>query len=379
MRIIYSKDALEEALKIISKQFKYFKVLIISNTNNDKVFDGFISAVISSVKTYDILELPSGTIETTVVENLILNKLTEDVGLIINLSDFCAMQATTKLINKVKLMYVLNAPSLQVLNYYCDYLVADVNIIENCKLKNVANCYGELCSSCFYVLEQVFEKAVFQKQINGAVMLEIENFIKELSMLPSVVLKNKLGKHILFDMCLKLKTLVGDGLTESFVFKLSKQIESYSRYKNLWTGEAQMISSVLAFKSLSVLLQAKTLNQNIRFNYYSRLNFAKQSFSNLTLSKVYQSFVCDNNLSEHINNFLSIQKSFLYVFETYMETMAKLTKTFKKLYYDNGVSLNKYMSEQILIKAVNSVPETYNYCSYATFVRDVGLLNKIKV
>ncbi len=380
MEEIYDNKALEKALNLITKRFKYFKVLIVSNLENEKTFENFILNVKASVKSCELITLPNCSTQTKVVKGLILDKLTEDVGLIINLSEIVVMNAIDDCFCKIKVMNVLNAPNFELLTYNCDYVVVDYQIIENCKNKLVASCYGELCASCFYVLEQVFNKAVFQNQIDSIAMIEIETLIKDLSMLPSGVLKGKLGKRILFNMCLKLKNLVDiSSLKNGFVVNLAKQIVANSRYKNLQNGEAQMIASVLAFKSLNVLLKSQMLSKNIGANYYVRLNYIKQNSGDFALSKICKSFVCDKYLEEHINNFFKIQNSFLYVFETYFEIMNMMLKTFKKLYFDNGISLNKYMSEQVLIKSINCLPECYDDCSYATFIRDVGLLNKFVV
>ena len=63
-------------------------------------------------------------------------------------------------------------------------------------------------------------------------------------------------------------------------------------------------------------------------------------------------------------------------FLTYFDMTSKHIKTFKELYYDRCVILNKFLNEKNLLQAINSIPETYSINCFATFIRDVGLLNR---
>ena len=47
MEKFYGYDALEKAESLIFKKYKYFKVLIVSNFENAKIFGGFIENVIN--------------------------------------------------------------------------------------------------------------------------------------------------------------------------------------------------------------------------------------------------------------------------------------------------------------------------------------------
>ena len=136
---------------------------------------------------------------------------------------------------------------------------------------------------------------------------------------------------------------------------------------------------IIGFKTLKVVLNADELSKDVGFSYGDRMAFAKRCNDKFSLSSIYRSFVCDDNLGEHIDNFTNIKSSFKTVFETYSGLVSKLVSRFKKLYFDNGVFLKKYMSSSVLLTAVNSLPETYTKCSYSVFLRDVGLMNSLIV
>ena len=67
------------------------------------------------------------------------------------------------------------------------------------------------------------------------------------------------------------------------------------------------------------------------------------------------------------------------VLNTYEYICAAHIKIFKSLHNDRGVYLNKYLKEQNIISAVSVLPEQFNRLNFATFIRNVGLLNMLDV
>lgn len=376
--MICGYNALDDACKIIKEKFRYFKVVVIVETTALKVFEDFISNISTIVKSVDMVQIPNKSREYNVILSLVQSKISEDVGLIINLTgvDVTGVVKTSN----IKTMQIINSPSLEVIMQNYDYVLCDYNLLNNCNSRELANCYGQLCSLCFFVLEQVFCKAVYQKSINNQQMLEIEDCIHSLSMIPYGVLKSAVGKELMINLCVKVKHLINIlDYEECFVYKLANQVIDKNRGKSINVGEASVIATTIAFKTMNVLLRADRLNHLVGYSYYDRMNFFKQQNSKFSLSQIYKSFICDNSLEEHITNFRGIQRSFIYVFDTYCDIFSHFLKTFKKLYFDNSFQLQKYMSENVLLLAVNSLPESCDKCCYATFVRDVGLMNSLIV
>ena len=124
------------------------------------------------------------------------------------------------------------------------------------------------------------------------------------------------------------------------------------------------------------LIESKNINSLVGFSCFSRLKNYKKYCNNFSLSKVAESFFVDDNLQSHINNFFNVKASFSVVFYTYFDLTSKMLKEFKEIYFDKGICLNKYLDANVLTNAVNIIPESCLENCFATFIRDVGLLNK---
>ena len=376
MEIFSGDNASEKVLKLINNKYKLFKVLLFNNIELNKQSQLFLEELQSMVKNLETINLPSNIQQGELATSLILPKITEDVGLIIVVGNVNLKNLVLSLKTKVKTLLVLTEPNLLLFDEKLTYVLADTNLI-NCSNKALASCLGTLCSNCFYILEEVFNKAVYLKEINSSKLLEIENCMQSLSMIPSSVLKSEVGKTILLNMCLKLYAVVNfEHFENCFVFKLANNIKSMSKYKNLLLGESLMISNVVAFKLLKSLIESKNINSLVGFSCFSRLKNYKKYCNNFSLSKVAESFFVDDNLQNHINNFFNVKASFSVVFYTYFDLTSKMLKEFKEIYFDKGICLNKYLDVNVLTNAVNIIPESCLENCFATFIRDVGLLNK---
>jgi hypothetical protein len=185
---------------------------------------------------------------------------------------------------------------------------------------------------------------------------------------------------MLIKMCLKLKELISiKGFTNSSVYKLATIIMCSSKHCGLTLGEALLISNTLLFKMFRVLCSAKNLSALEGFNYLCCENRARKfchangdRFEKLNL------FI-DCNLQKHIENFFKVKPSFLEVLNTYEDICVAHINIFKSLHNDRGVYLNKYLKEQNIISAVSVLPEQFNRLNFATFIRNVGLLNMLDV
>ena len=370
--------SLNDAIDIIEKKYKYFKLLVIKNSDTDNLFGEFLDRIGQKVKNIEKICVPNMSDGLGSATDLVNAQITDDVGLIINMAtDICIEDIHAANIDK---MLVLDSPNLLLLLKHYDYVVADYNVLSSCNYKKIANCYGQLSSISFYILEQVFCKAVYSNNVDNNKLLALEEVIHSLTQLPTPVLRTGFGKIMLFKLCCRVSELLDyESYMDSFVYRLSSAIINKNRYKNIGFGESCAISMILGFKTLKVVLNANGLSKDVGFSYGDRMAFAKRCNDKFSLSSIYRSFVCDDNLGEHIDNFTNIKSSFKTVFETYSGLVSKLVSRFKKLYFDNGVFLKKYMSSSVLLTAVNSLPETYTKCSYSVFLRDVGLMNSLIV
>lgn len=374
MEIFMGKDALNKAIKVINKKFKLFKILVVENEENLKQCENFNNILTKNVERIEHVVLPSNIKSSEILLALIKSKLTEDVGLIIVEGNTETLNSVLSLNSKVKLMNIVCEPMLYMFWGNQDYIVADDDIIKTCNNKSIANCYGFLCANCFNILEIVFNKAVYLKEINPLHLLEIEKYMQNLLTYPSAILKSELGKIMLLKMCLKLSELLNKTqVINSFTYNLAINIQNENKYKNLQIGEALMISSCISFKLLGVLVGAKHIRAEIGFNAYSRI---KKLGKQIPLSKYSESFCNENNIESRVFNFRKLQPSINVVFYTYLDMMRKMLKTFRELYLDKGICLNKFLKTETLLSSVNMIPETSNQNCFASFIRDVGLLNK---
>lgn len=376
MKLIYDNNAFEQAKKILNKSYKYFKVVIVTNYTNKNV-DAIIDNLNGNVKEIKVVKLPQGKCSTKISQQLVCSKITDDVGLVIVIGDYELTQFILNLNLKIKKMLINITPLIPINASLFDYVIIDNTLIEQCTNKDIANCYGYLSAFSIFILEEVFNKGVYSKETNSTNLLELEKVVQSLNMIPSSILKSNTGKRMLTKISVKLLNLIN--LTEfenSFVFKLANNIKQNSKHLGLQFGEALMIGSVLGFKLFNVLLNSHIDNAKIGFDYFNRLKIAKKHYDNFSLSKIAKTFTLDNNLNESVINFNKIQISFLMVFNSYLKMINNMVKTFKVLFYDNGIFLNKYLKSDLLLNSINLIPESCIECCFATFIRDVGLLNK---
>lgn len=380
MDIISGKDASNQALSLISKKYRFFKVLILTPQGGNNAIGSLIEQIIKSVKCAYVLKIPKGAREMGVLKTLIGAQLTDDVGLIVNFCDEAVLNAANEVCGKIKILSFLTEPNLNIVLSNSNFLVIDNNLISNATCKSVANCYGLVCACSFYLMEQVFNRAVFGVNYNAQNLLEVENILQSLVLIPAALLKHGMGKLMLTNICVKLRKYISlTDYNNSYVNTLANSILDVSKYKTLTNGEALIISSVLCFKMFKVLVNSLSLSSQIGFNSYMRIKNHKNLNKNFSFSGVTKSFFCNENLNEYINNFFKIKTSFAVVFNTYENMFNKLLNIFKGLYLDRGICLNKFLIESNLIAAVNAIPEQFSHPCFATFLRDVGLLNKFDV
>ena len=368
-------NAVNKILKQIEKQYSLFKTLIVIDDENEEKYYDIVQKLKSKSRKCEIVSMPINVKCKDIISGLINEQYSDDVGAIIVVgSNTSIMKVVTDY--NTTIINIITQPYLPLFMYHQDYLVIDDGIMSGCSYRTMAKCYGIIASLGFYLLEQVFNKAIFYSQIDSEKMIEIEKCLQNLTMLPSLIIKNNLGKHIIVNMCLQLKELITlDDITSSFVFKLANNIVDQSKYKNINMGEALIIASVVGYKMMSVLLSANVLKPNIGFDCEKRIKIYMNN-NDFSLTKISQSFICDEDIESHIDNFNKVKSVFNSAFLTYFDMTSKHIKTFKELYYDRCVILNKFLNEKNLLQAINSIPETYSINCFATFIRDVGLLNK---
>lgn len=380
MNIISGDDATKKAVQLISKKYKLFKVLVLINTETKSNYLNIINQIEASVKSVVVLEFLKTTTEQNVVSGLIKQQLSEDVGLIINFCSENIFNVAVQVCGQIKTLTFLTEPNINLFLTKSSYLIIDYNLISLSSNKAVANCYGKLCAYAFYLLEEVFNKAVFGLNYGAENLLEIEKVLQNLMLIPGAILKTSMGKTLLTNVCLKLKNLIEiNRFNNSFVNTLSNLLMRGSKYKSLTKGEALIISSTLCFKMFNVLVNAKNLSHQHGFNCYTRILNAKRANTNFSFSKVTKSFFCNSELESYISNFFKIKSTFVVVFNTYQAMFKKLLNTFKSLYLDRTVCLNKFLNFNNLLLSVSVVPEQFTHPCLATFIRDVGLLNKLNV
>lgn len=376
MKLIYEDNAFEQAKKLLNKSYKYFKVIVVTNYTNKNV-DAIIDNLNGNVKEIKVVKLPQGKCSFEISKQLICSQITDDVGLVIVIGDYELTRFILNLNLKIKKMLINITPLIPINASLFDYVIINNGIIEQCTNKDIANCYGYLSSFSIFILEEVFNKGVYLKDTNSNNLLELEKVVQSLNMIPSSILKSNTGKRMLTKISVKLLNLINlSEFENSFVFKLANNIKQNSKHLGLQFGESLMIGSVLGFKLFNVLLNSHIDNAKIGFDYFNRLKIAKKYYDNFSLSKIAKTFTLDNNLNESVINFNKIQNSFLMVFNSYLKMINNMVKTFKVLFYDNGIFLNKYLKSDLLLNSINLIPESCLECCFATFIRDVGLLNK---
>lgn len=371
---IIKGNATSKLLKLIDKNYKLFKIIVVTDDVKEDKFYDLISKISEKCKVLEIVTVPSGNYSSSVVKGLIDYKMSDDVGAIIVLGD---NPNVLECLNnyQVAIINIITEPYLPLFLYKQDYVVIDEKVISKCSYRDIAKCYSTIASLSFYLLEQVFDKAIFYKEVDNDKLIKIEQLLLDLTMMPSIVVKSTMGKNMLIDICLQLKdVLLLSDFNQGFVYKIANNIIQFSKYKNINLGESLMISNIVSYKMFDVLLSADMLKSNIGFDCEKRINLYKNNYS---LSHISQSFLCDKDISQHIDNFNRVKVAFKAVFITYYEMLVKHIKIFRELYYDKGLSLNKYLNDKVLLTSINCVPETYDNSCFATFIRDVGLLNKI--
>ena len=380
MKVFSGNNAETKAIKMIANKYALFKVLVLVNTEIIGKVQPIINKITEVVKCVKVLDFPKGVVDRCVISSLIRSEFTEDVGLVVNFADENVLEVVNLVCGDIKTMSFLTEPNFCVCLCENNCLVADYNLIGSSSNKAIADCVGKLNALAFYLIENAFNRAVLNVGLEFENVVELESIIEALTTFPSAILKQKLGKVLLTQMCLKLKDLINfSSFKNSCVYKLATIILSSSKYEWLTFGEGLIISNTLLFKMFRVLCGAKTLSSQIGFDYYNcekrTRKFVKCNGNKFDKFNLF----IDEELQLHINNFLIIRLSFLEVLNTYEDVCAINLKHFKNLHNDRGVYLNKYLKERDIVCAVSVLPEQFNVLNFATFIRNAGLLNKFNV
>ena len=377
MKIITETHDNKNFIKLLRNKYKYFKVVVLAYFEQVEKYSNIIDLIKQEVKDVCILTFSECVNNSNLIFPLVKEALTEDVGVIVNFCDEDVVNAVNVVRGKIALITYLTEPNWCVMIPDADYLIVNQSLINKCSTRSIIGCYGKMCSLLFCLVEQAFNSSVLEMAVSGNSLMKIEECMTSLTLITPSILKSEIGKKLLTNTALKVKDF-NDGFNHqnSFVFKLSNLVVCINKHKTLTKGEGVMIASVLAFKMFNVLLSSNCLSGTISFNAYERMKNTKQFLKQFSLSEISKSFMCDNNLENHIVNLMKIKDLFKNVFDLYYGMFSKMLKVFTNTYLDKGVSLIKYLSQQILLKAVNLLPEQYSNVSLATFIRDCGLLNK---
>lgn len=376
MKIIEDDFAERAILKLINK-YKLFKVVVLLNEQTKNSCNFIIDKLFTVVKSVQVVTFPNETKEENVITAIITDSLTEDVGCIVNFCDDYVLSLAKNCSKKINIITVLTEPDINLFLLDSNYLVVGKNLICNCSKKSVSNCYGKLCSLLFYLIEQVFNRVVLEVEITTDKLLNLDGVLKQLLLVPYSVLKTNFGKMLLIKFCVKItNNLEFENYNNSYIKKLSNIICKTNKNGLMLEGERLMFSSVILLKEMRVLLSANEILP-VGFNSYSRIRNYKNHFNKTKLEDIYNSFCLNENINLYANNFFKFKDDFSTVFIQYVKQFEKLLNNFKLLYFDRGYKLSKTVSSQNILLSVNLIPESYNSVSYATFVRDVGLLNKL--
>lgn len=376
MKIV--RDSLLEGaiLKAVSK-YKLFKIVVLINESCEEKYKDIIERLNQEVKDVAVVKFPDNLKEENLVSGLILNSLTEDVGCIVNFCDSFILRIAINCCDNLKIFTVLTEPDINVFLLKPNSLIIADNVILSCNKKTIANSYGKLCSLMFYLVEQVFNCVVLEQKENNKNLLRLDELMQKLTLIPSAVLKSNLGKMKLVDFCVEISGVLSyEKFDNCYVKTLSKTIAKVCSCNSLLEGELLMLSSVIFLKEIDVLLTANNL-MYVGYNSYCRIKNYKQIFASAKLGDIYNSFCADGDVDLYISNFFNIKNELLMVFNQYKMQFEKMLNCFNLMYFDRGYKLGKSISKQNLLLSVNLVPENYKVASYATFIRAVGLLNKL--
>ena len=84
---IIKGNATSKLLKLIDKNYKLFKIIVVTDDVKEDKFYDLISKISEKCKALEIVTVPSGNYSSSVVKGLIDYKMSDDVGAIIVLGD----------------------------------------------------------------------------------------------------------------------------------------------------------------------------------------------------------------------------------------------------------------------------------------------------
>lgn len=370
-KVFYGDNGDQQFLDFIRTNYNFFKCVVVSTKQDKQNNINLLNSIYGIFNKHSFVELPSSALENKLVNKLIENEISDDVGLVIVIGNELVANFASTIFNNIA--FVCTMPSINQLKTKANLIVYSYNRIINCTLHNFASCVGEIISVFSYVIEQVFNACVYKQDVNGGNLIKVENCLFNLSNMPLGIINSKFGKSYVCKVAFEVSKLLNDDFYSSSVINLAKNL-CYN-YSNISFGCALAYSSKVLFNAFNYVFNFKILNCNVGFNALKRLkqfdscSNVSSEFIECNLNNFY------NNITDLFNNYNAVKNDFGGVLNIYIKMFLKLYNKFLNLQFDKGFSHYIFLNPQKIISAFNKLPEQSMFANFVTFLREFGFLN----